>query len=567
MTSLGLFLSLRLPTARFRADFGRLALSVVAVGLGVGLVVGFLVMNGAVMGSFLGVVDGMVGRAELTVRGSEGVTFGEEVVEAVRGVEGVEVAVPLVRAVTFLDDGSGEVLTVHGVDLGSESEVRVYYRGDGKGVVEDWVEFLSQEDSVVLGEEYAREKGIAVGDRVELVTPRGVEGFVVRGLVGGGEGLVRALRGRLVVMDLWAAERAFTSEGQINQIDVVVRDGESVEAVKGRIEGVVPEGLRVEEPVVRKEVIRRTVGGFQAMLVGFSFLAVVAGFVVSLSRLGAVFEGRMWEVGLLRAVGVRRRMVVVELMKEGVLVGVLGTVLGWVVGAGVASVGLPYLARTTAIAFRLPVPEAEVSFGVWSFVVGGLVGVVAAVAAAWAAARRVAGANVVGVLRTRGREWVEWEGERRRLALGWSGAIALGVVGLLVLERVTGQAWIGHGTTALVAVWAGVSAGPLVRVLGGWVVKVWERAFGVVGWVAAGGLVWRPRRSALTVGTLGIGLGFVLLLGMLGWSFERTLVEQLAGRLTAALLIVSSAFTTSRVTAKPRSTDELLEAPARPFRG
>jgi hypothetical protein len=59
---------------------------------------------------------------------------------------------------------------------------------------------------------------------------------------------------------------------------------------------ILPTELRVEEPAVRKEVIRRTLAGFQAMLTAFSLLAVLAGFVICYSRLGSIFESRTWEM-------------------------------------------------------------------------------------------------------------------------------------------------------------------------------------------------------------------------------------------------------------------------------
>ena len=41
-------------------------------------------------------------------------------------VEGVELAVPVVSASAFTTDGSGELLTVHGVDITDDAAVRIY---------------------------------------------------------------------------------------------------------------------------------------------------------------------------------------------------------------------------------------------------------------------------------------------------------------------------------------------------------------------------------------------------------------------------------------------------------
>jgi ABC-type lipoprotein release transport system permease subunit len=216
----------------------------------------------------------MAGRAALSVSAGEGLTFDEALVDKVAAVPGVTLAVPLVTAVAFPDDGSGELLTVHGVDLGNDDAVRVYHRGDTTKLVDDTIEFLSSKRSIILGRQFAERRGLALGDPIDLVTPTGVMPFVVRGVLDP-EGLAKTLEGRLVVMDVYAAELAFTSRGQINQIDLLVANGKA-QAVKRAVERILPPGLTVEEPRLRKEVVRRTIAGFQAMLNAFALLAVLA---------------------------------------------------------------------------------------------------------------------------------------------------------------------------------------------------------------------------------------------------------------------------------------------------
>ncbi len=54
-----------------RAGFGRMALSMIAIALGVALVVAFQLMNAAVLQSFLDTIDAMAGRAQLMVSAGE----------------------------------------------------------------------------------------------------------------------------------------------------------------------------------------------------------------------------------------------------------------------------------------------------------------------------------------------------------------------------------------------------------------------------------------------------------------------------------------------------------------
>ncbi len=528
-------LSLTMAYEHVRAGAGRLALTVLAVALGVALVVACRLMNAAVLTSFLDTVDGIAGRAALTVSAGEGVTFAEEVVERVTAVPGVRLAVPLVRSVAFPDDGSGELLTVHGVDLTHEAEVRVYQAADDPTqVIEDLVVFLSRPDSVVLTRDFAARRGLGVGSAIVLVTPTGVKPFTVRGLLDP-QGLARTLGGRLVVMDILAAEQAFTQPGQVTQIDVLANDGVSVVALKEAIAAALPPGLTVTEPSLRRDVIRRAVSGFQAMITAFGLLAAVAGFVVCYGRLGAVFEARSWQMGMLRAIGLRRSVVFVELLKESLLLGVAGTAIGIPIGVAVGRWGLPLLVRTTALNFRLPLVAARPVLDAEPLLFGGIVGLLAAVLAAAVPALRLASRPPVDALAMRGREVP---------ATATGTALGLGLVGLGVAlalwERSSRVTALGLVTTALIAIASCVLAGPVVQHGRHVVLVAWRLLFGATGELAADGLSQGVRRSSLTVATLGVGLGAVLMLGMLAWSFERTLVSRLAIRMRADLSVTSS---------------------------
>ena len=145
-------LSFDLARRHVRAGLGRVIMSVVAIALGVALMVAFRLMNAAVLQSFMETVDALAGRAAFRIVAGERVTFSEDAVGVIAALPGVSLAVPLVRAVTFPDDGSGELLTVHGVDLTHDAAVRLYHAtDDSEEVVDDLVVFLSQPDSIVVG--------------------------------------------------------------------------------------------------------------------------------------------------------------------------------------------------------------------------------------------------------------------------------------------------------------------------------------------------------------------------------------------------------------------------------
>ena len=57
-------------------------------------------------------------------------------------------------------------------------------------------------------------------------------------------------------------------------------------------------------------------------------MCLVAVFLIAFNRLSTVFEVRAWQIGVLRALGVRQRVAWRELLQESVVIGAAGVALG-----------------------------------------------------------------------------------------------------------------------------------------------------------------------------------------------------------------------------------------------
>src|SRR5438067_7812056 len=320
--------SLRLPFRLLRGHTGRLVLTLIALAWGVALVCAIDVVNRAVLSSFVEVIDTMAGRAALEIAAGEGALFPEDVATRAAAVAGVELAVPVVSAAAFTTDGSGELMTVHGVDITNDAAVRVYdVRDEGGILIDDPLVFLSQPDSILLPRTFAAPRGFDVGTRLELETPTGRRQFTVRGLIEP-EGIGRVHGGNLVVMDLFAAEKAFTRPGLINRVDIVVARDWELGVVRDALASVLPEGLQVTAPAQRKVDLHRIMRSVQVMLQGASLLVLLAAFLIVFNRLSAVFEARIWQVGVMRAMGFSPMDVWLEHIAESLIVGASGVAVG-----------------------------------------------------------------------------------------------------------------------------------------------------------------------------------------------------------------------------------------------
>jgi len=425
---------------------------------------------------------------------------------------------------------------VHGVDITNDAAVRIYEPAGSNGSeVEDPLVFLSQPDSVMLTDEFAARHRLALDDAVVLDTPTGRRRFVVRAMLAP-KGIARVQGGNLLVMDIGAAERSFTQPGLVNQVDVVVRRDADLGRVRAAVRAVLPEGLDVETPLQRKANLQKVIKSIQTLLRAVGLFGIVAAFLIAFSRLTTVFEARMAQLAIVRAWGVRRRRVWWELLKESVLVGVVGVVIGIPVGVGLGHLLLPVIATTTALSSKTIVANTSLSVDPRSIALAAALGLGAVCLAAFAPARRAAAVPIIETLRHRG---VEMTSSSARVIWRLAAAVICIIALLAVVQLDRDAVLSGFVVSSVLVVGAAVLTRPSVELLAHPVARI-ARLVGPSGRLAGGTLIRNPRRTALTVATLGIGLGMVLWLWTLARSFEQSVAEVMPGVLRGDLAVSSS---------------------------
>src|SRR5881296_4010101 len=516
--------SLRMARRFTRGGAARLALTVLAVAWGVALVAAVRLANHAVLRAFVEVIDTMAGRAALEVVAGEGGLFPEDVAAAVGATPGVEAAVPCVKGAALL--------TVYGVDPTGDATERVY---GARLEVDDPQAFLARADSIAVARSFATARGLAPGDPIELVTPAGRRAFTVRGLLDAG-GVARAYAGNVAVMDLHAAEQLFTRRGLITGVDVVVAPEADVRRVAEAIARRLPAGLRVQATAERQADLRRVTESLRTALQALGLFGLVAAFLITFNRLSTVFEERAWQLGVLRAVGLRTGAVWRALLGESLLVGAAGVALGIPFGLGLGRLLVPVIATASAVANKLVAPPAALAPEPGVLLVAGALGLVTAVLAAVLPAWRAARVAVAETMRSRGSESPGGGGRVLWVLRG----LALAAVGAgLAAQARHPSAACGLLATALVAAGTALAARPAVHAAGFLLGAGSRRLAGPVGRLAAASLLHNPRRTALTVATLGVGLGCVVWFWTMAESFRSSLVTALTAAVRADLVVTS----------------------------
>lgn len=264
----------------------------------------------------------------------------EPVVAQVKLIEGVKSVTPHVE---------GQVMvTAHGRSLGAQVTAMPYDAVRNRDLFINHVtdgELAGLEDGqgVVLGQRLAQNLNVGVGDAVTLISPQGrstIAGFIPRmktyPVIATIKLGMHALDGGLVVMPFEEAQTYFllsTPEGgAVSNLEVMVNHIDDTAAVSQRIKDEIATGARVYDwqqsnaGIFAALTVQRNV-----MVIILALIILVAAFNI-ISSLVMLVKDKGSDIGILRTMGASRASVMRVFMLAGMMIGVVGTLGGLVLG-------------------------------------------------------------------------------------------------------------------------------------------------------------------------------------------------------------------------------------------
>ncbi|MGH2925519.1 MAG: ABC transporter permease [Solirubrobacterales bacterium] len=501
-----------------RARRMRSLLTAAGIVLGVGMILGVLLLTVTIHRTFADLFDSVYGRTDLVVSGVGGDSVRSSALSTVRRTAGVSEAQGNVTSVFTLVDRNGRASTAASARLNVAGERPAAARLSDSRTVSGRDARRGRE--VTLQKSWADANGIALGDRVRLATPVGVRGLRVVGLFQfstgldfGGQGFGR--------VPLGTGRRLMGKPRAYDEIDLVVDGGDpAIDRVRRELRGDLPDGVKVQTPAGKTADVEQQLQAFNAILYFFAAMALfVGGFLIFNSFNMTVFQ-RTREIGMLRTLGAGRWRITGSVLREAVLLGLLGGVVGLALGIGLA---LGLIALMRALAF----PVGDLAFSSFAPVAAVATGLITAVLGALYPARRAGRTSPIrAVLGTEGLR----AGLSRRRAVVGAVLIPLGLVGAFWLGAAdqTTTAVAAAGMIGTIAIFLGIALvapfviRPLVGVLS-WPLR---RAFPVEGRLAADAARTDPGRTAATATALMIGLALVVAVNSLGASFLQSINDE-----------------------------------------
>jgi putative ABC transport system permease protein len=524
----------------------RLALTALAIVLGVTFVTGTLVLGDTLNRTFNALIDTAYQHVSFQIRGKATLSGADTAVDSTayrRPVPAATAAqvrgLPGVAYVNASVGGYAQFLARNGDAIGAGGTSTLGFSFDPNRQLSPYRLVAghapSTPEDVVMDKATAQKYHYAVGDRVLMNLPDRPETFTVTGIVtyGSDDNLAGVT---LAGFNLATAQRLFGAEGSYDTISVLAAPGADNVKLQLAISKILPPGVEVVSgQAVANELsdaVDNELSFISTALLIFAAISLFVGAFTIFNTLSITVGQRTRELALLRLVGAGRRQVFRSVLGEAALTGLVASLIGLGVGV-LAALGLKALLK----AFGITLPSAPLVFQARTPIVAIAVGVLVTVIAAIVPARRAVRVAPVAALSDHGAEVTNGLGRRRLIA----GAVVavLGVAAVLAGLLAPAVALVGLGAIAVFAA-AAMLVPVVARPLSGALGRPLASALGMAGRLGRENSMRNPRRTAQTAAALMIGLALVSTIAVLGASLSTSAAKQVDSAVSADYIVTGS---------------------------
>ncbi len=524
----------------------RMALTLIAIMLGVGLVAGSYIFTDTLTRVFDNLFADSFAGIDVQVRQSFDPDLGfalpdrmpESLVEEIRSIDGVQESVGTVAGLVTLA-GSDNVLggkgppTIAGSWSATATPLRIR---DGRAPAAG--------GEIAVDASTATREKLAVGDEVTVIALAGPEPFRIVGTLGFG-GSDNFGGATFVAFDYQTAQRVLGAVGMVDTISIVGDPTLTPETLINRIKPILPPGVEaVTAQTAAEEQLanfKQALGFLNTSLLVFGFVSLFVGAFLIQNTFQIIVAQRTRELALLRALGATRIQVSRMVLGEAFLVATIGSVAGVGLGAGLA-----VLIRAAFSAFGGSLPSTTLQILPRTVLISLAAGIGVTLISAYLPARRAGSVPPVTAMRAASATFSPRSLHKRAIGgtaiLGLGAAtLAIGLLGKLQSDTIPEVAIVGVGAGIIfigLSVLTPTFARPLGRTLGAPLPVL----FGATGKMARENAVRSPRRTAATASALMIGVALVGLVTIIAATIRATTDELIADRFRSDLVVQSAGF-------------------------
>lgn len=498
----------------------RTVLSTLAVALGVGVVVAIDLAGQAAAGSFHSSLESLAGKSGLLITSPGGLD--EQLLGKL-----VQLPYPFHFTPRIEDfasvKGKGEAVPFIGLDL-------IGYRPHEfeTGTPPRAATLFGEASPIWVGPRL----GLHAGDRVPLLINDTIRTFVVAGVLKPQKGELGEQN--VIVADIGLAQAVTGKFGKLDSIAVQAPSGGFTDRGRRLLEKALPASVSVEPQGARTEENRKMLTAFRSNLRVLSYIALIVGAFLIYNTISISVVRRRNEIGVIRALGGTRGMVLAGFLAEALFFAIVGSVAGLVIGRLMA-IGAVGLIGNTVQSLYVSSRPAPIQFASAAIVTGLALGLGISILAALAPALEASRIAPVEAM-ARGREEYNVATHSRSMFLCALLLFALAAI-LCRFPAVHGRPLFAYIAAILLVAGTAVLIPRVVAFFAATAHRAIERLLGTEALLAMRALRASIGRTSVLTAALATAVAMTASVGIMVGSFRETVRVWLDNELQADLYL------------------------------
>jgi len=524
--------------------------------MGVAIVVSIDIANHSSGKAFNLSMNAVAGKSTHQIIGtSEGIP--DSIYFKLRVKEGLKNIAPVIESYVSIPDSGKKIFKLLGVDLFAERPFRDYLSNTGTSIDGELKDFLTGPNSVVLSNGSLAELKMKVGDSLKVFIGGKERTLYISGKITEDERNTSSLE-NLFICDIATAQEL---TGKINRIDYIDVIAGSADEEK-RLRSILPDGYELQKSGSRSQTAEQMLEAFNINLQSLSLLALIVGLFLIYNTMTFSVVRRKVLIGTLRSIGVTSNEITTMVIREALIIGIIGTAAGFLAAYFISKYLLIFISQTINDLYYV-VSVREIYISPMIIAKGIALGIFATLLSAIKPAREASSVHPRSAM-------IRSEQESSLLkkvpAMSITGLATI-IAGILILLIPTKNIWLSYfGILPIIIGFALLT--PVIIILVEKILSpLFKYLFGITGKIASRSIVQNISRTYVAIAALSLAVAATVGVGTMISSFRSTVIDWLESRLNADIFISAPSLVSRRNDAvlsedlleKVRALDEVAD--------
>ena len=494
--------------------------------MGVAIVVSIDIANYSSSRAFNLSLDAVAGKATHQIIGnSDGIP--DSFYRSLRVDNGFKNIAPVIESYVSIPDSGRKVFKLLGVDLFAERPFRNYLSETGYSIDGVFKDLFTKPNSIILSEDNIKKLNTSLGDSIRVQINGKEKYLLISGFIKEDENNRSALE-NLFITDIASAQELTEKKDHIDYIDVIIKN----ESEEKTLNSILPDGFILQKSGSRSQTAEQMLDAFNINLTSLSLLALIVGlFLIYNTMTFSVIQRRVL-IGTLRSIGVTSGEISGLILKEALIIGIIGTIAGFAAAYFISKFLLAIVSQTiNDLYYVVSVREIYISPAI--IIKGIALGVIATLLSALKPAKEASGVHPRSAM-MRSEQESSLIKKIPRMTLAGILFIIAGAVILIIPSK---NIWLSYFGILPVIIGFALLTPAVIILVEKIFSPLYKKLFGITGKMASRSILQNISRTYIAIAALALAVAATVGVGTMVSSFRTTVIDWLETRLNADVFI------------------------------